>query len=59
MGAVEALQPEEESPFVLGQVAGGKSQLAVDAAMFRSPAFSYGAASSDFLVHCDYIWLTG
>ena len=50
VGAVEALQPQEGSPFYLGDMAPGTHQLSVDANMFRSPAFPHTRAASDFLV---------
>lgn len=49
-GAIEAVAPTEESPFLLGSIAPGKHQMAIESNMFRSPAVSHAAPVSDFLV---------
>lgn len=49
VGGVEALQPQEESPFI-GQLDPGKHQLAIETGMFRAPGFAYSTPATDFLL---------
>ncbi|CAL8462032.1 g1563 [Coccomyxa elongata] len=49
-GHVEVLSPEDDSPFLLGDIAPGAARLAIDTNMFRAVAFPYAARPTDFLV---------
>ena len=49
VGSVEALQTQEESPFI-GQLEAGKRQLAIETGMFRAPGFAYSTPATDFLL---------
>ncbi len=44
------LQPNEEAPFLLGDVQTGRHQLAVESNMARSIGCSHAVPGSDFLV---------
>ena len=49
VGSLEALQPQEESPFI-GQLDPGKHQLAIETGMYRAPGFAYSTPATDFLL---------
>ncbi|KAK9820491.1 hypothetical protein WJX72_010852 [[Myrmecia] bisecta] len=49
VGHIDPLQPDDDPPF-LGDIKPGAAQLAVEANMFRSAAFPYPPAHTDFLV---------
>lgn len=49
MGHVDALQPDDEPPFALGNLPPGEARLAVDANLFRAPAAPHAPGSGDFL----------
>ena len=47
---MEALLPTDDSPFLLGDIAPGKPQLALESNMSRSAGFPHSLPSTDFLV---------
>ena len=49
VGSIEALQPQEDSPFI-GQLDPGKHQLAIETGMYRAPGFAYSTPATDFLL---------
>ena len=49
VGSIEALQSQEESPFI-GQLDPGKHQLAIETGMYRAPGFAYSTPATDFLL---------
>ena len=46
MGHVDALQPDDESPFALGNLRSGEARLAVDANLFRAAAEPHAPAGA-------------
>ena len=46
MGHVDALQPDDESPFALGNLQPGEARLAVDANLFRAAAAPHAPAGA-------------
>lgn len=46
VGHVDALQPDDESPFALGNLRSGEARLAVDANLFRAAAEPHAPAGA-------------
>lgn len=60
VGHVDALQPDDESPFALGNLRSGEARLAVDANLFRAAAEAHAPAGEHLLAsHCGHMCMYG